>query len=171
MEKLWLFEIIALFISLIALIAIVIILRVTEGKRVPTWQIKPKHTKALTVTINSVISIFSTIVKSTVLIPVIAAMGELKWMWFRDDHRLTDFQVFDSAAKGPLGAALMLWTFRGRNLACLGAIIIIGSLALDFAFQQLVTFPLRPVYVGQATIREYLPRSTQHTRSRVLRAT
>ncbi|EXJ77021.1 hypothetical protein A1O3_10178 [Capronia epimyces CBS 606.96] len=151
-EKLWLFEIIALAVSLVALLAIVTILRVTEGRRVPTWQIKPKHTKPLTVTINSVVSIFSTIVKSTVLIPVIAALGELKWIWFRQDHRLTDFQVFDSAAKGPLGAALMLWTFRGRNLACLGAMIVIGSLTLDFAFQQLITFPLKPVGVGQATI-------------------
>jgi hypothetical protein len=159
MEKLWLFEIIALAISVMGLIAIIIILRVTEGERVPTWQIKTRHTKPLTVTINSVISLFSTTIKSTVLIPVIAAMGELKWMWFREDHRLTDMQVFDSAAKGPLGAAIMLWTFRGRSLACLGAFIIIGSLSLDFAFQQLLTFPLRPVDVGQATI----PRTNEYS--------
>ncbi|ETI21296.1 hypothetical protein G647_07642 [Cladophialophora carrionii CBS 160.54] len=152
MERLWAFEIFALVVSTLALLGLIILLRVTNGQKVPNWTIKPKHTKPFTVTINSVISIFSTAVKSTVLIPVAAAMGELKWMWFNSGHRLTDIQVFESAARGPLGAAIMLWSFRGRSLACLGAVIILGSLALDFGFQQLVTYPLRPVNLGPATI-------------------
>jgi hypothetical protein len=152
MEKLWLFEIFALVISTLALIGLIILLRVTNGNTVPNWTIRTKHTKPVTVTINSVISIFSTAVKSTVLIPVAAAMGELKWMWFSSGHRLTDIQVFESAARGPLGAIIMLWSFRGRSLACLGAVIILSSLALDFGFQQLVTYPLRPVDLEPATI-------------------
>ncbi|EXJ55737.1 hypothetical protein A1O7_08667 [Cladophialophora yegresii CBS 114405] len=152
MERLWAFEIFALVISTLALLGLIILLRVTNGQKVPNWTVKPRHTKPFTVTINSVISIFSTAVKSTVLIPVAAAMGELKWMWFNSGHRLTDIQVFESAARGPLGAIIMLWSFRGRSLACLGAVIILGSLALDFGFQQLVTYPLRPVNLGPATI-------------------
>ncbi|KIW64299.1 hypothetical protein PV04_09244 [Phialophora macrospora] len=152
MERLWAFEIFALVVSTLALLGLIILLRVTEGHRVPNWTIRPKHTKPVTVTINAVISIFATAVKSTVLIPVAAAIGELKWIWFNQGHRLTDIQIFESAARGPLGAAIMLWSFRGRSLACLGAVIILGSLALDFGFQQLVTYPLRPVSLGPATI-------------------
>jgi hypothetical protein len=152
MERLWAFEIFALVVSTLALLGLIILLRVTNGHKVPNWTIRPKYTKPLAVTINSVISIFATAVKSTVLIPVAAAMGELKWIWFNSGHRLTDIQIFESAARGPLGAAIMLWSFRGRSLACLGAVIILGSLALDFGFQQLVTYPLRPINLGPATI-------------------
>jgi hypothetical protein len=157
MEHLWLFEIFALAVSTLALLGLIILLRVTNGQKVPNWTVKPKYSKPFTVTINSVISIFSTAVKSTVLIPVAAAMGELKWMWFNSGHRLTDVQVFESAARGPLGAVIMLWQFRGRSLACLGAVIILGSLALDFGFQQLVTYPLRPVNLEPATIGRLFP--------------
>jgi hypothetical protein len=153
-ERLWLFEIFALVISTLALLGLVILLQVTNGEKVPNWTIRPKHTKAFTVTINSVISIFSTLVKSTVIIPVAACMGELKWLWFNAGHSLTDIQVFDSAARGPLGAVIMLWSFRGRSLACLGAVVILAGLSLDFGFQQLVTYPLRPVTIDAATVRE-----------------
>jgi hypothetical protein len=152
-DKLWMFEIAAWFAGVIGLIAIVIILRLTENKPTPNWQIKSRHSsQKLTVTINSVISIFSTLVKSTLLIPVAAGISQLKWVWFRNGHRLSDFSVFDSSVRGPFGSFILLWTFRGKSLACLGAIVIISSLGIDFAFQQLVTYPLRPVVTGPAFI-------------------
>ena len=144
LEKMWLFEFFALTVSLLAMIGMILLLVFTKGSPPPVWEIRPPHTKPLAVTLNSVLSIFSTLVKSTVLIPVVASLGELKWLWFRKGRSLGDMQVYDGAAKGPLGALAMLWVFRAKTLACLGAIIIIGSLTLDFAFQQLVTYPLRP---------------------------
>jgi hypothetical protein len=157
-DKLWLFEIAAWIAGAIGLIAIIIILRITENKPTPNWQIKSKYSShKLTVTINSVISIFSTLVKSTLLIPVAAGLSQLKWVWFRNGHRLSDFSVFDSSVRGPLGSFMLLWTFRGKSLACLGAIVVISSLGIDFAFQQLVTYPLRPVVTGPAFIGKYKP--------------
>lgn len=154
-EKWWLFEFFAWFLGAIGLIAIVIILRTTEGKPTPNWYLKSKYSSVkLTVTINSVISLFSTLVKSTLLIPVIAGMSQLKWVWFRQGHHLSDYQRFDSAAKGPLGSLIMIWKFRGASLACLGAFLVIASLGLDFAFQQLVTYPLRSVIVANGTVRK-----------------
>jgi hypothetical protein len=59
--------------------AIVIILRTAEGKPTSNRYIKSKYSSIkLTVTIKSVISLFSTIVKSTLLIPVIAGMDVLR---------------------------------------------------------------------------------------------
>jgi hypothetical protein len=142
MEKMWLFEFFALVVCVLAMLGIVIMLLVVQGHPAPNWEIRPPKTKPLRLTLNSVVSIFSTIVKSTVLIPVVASLGELKWLWFRKGQPLSDVTVYDSAAKGPLGSIMMLWAFRGRNLSCLGALIVIGSLALDFGFQQLITYPL-----------------------------
>jgi hypothetical protein len=154
-EKWWIFEIFAWLLGTIGLIAIIIILRSTEGKPIPDWKIGDERlpTPPLAVNINSVISIFSTLVKSTLLIPVVAGMSQLKWVWFRNGHRMSDFQVFDAANKGPLGSVILLWKFRGRNLASLGAFIVIASLGLDFAFQQLVVYPPRPIVVGKAFAR------------------
>lgn len=152
-DRLWIFEIAAWFAGAIGLIAIIVVLRLTENKPTPNWKIQSKYSnQKLTVTINSVISIFSTLVKSTPLIPVAAGLSQLKWVWFRDGHRLSDFSVFDSSVRGPLGSFTLLWTFRGRSLACLGAIVVISSLGIDFAFQQLVPYPLRPVVTGPAFI-------------------
>lgn len=151
-ERFWLFEIGALLVSTIGLIAVVITLRTTEGKPMPTWELKGPKGYSSTLTINAILSLFATMVKATVLIPVGAAMGELKWMWFSKDRLLTDVQVFEDAARGPLGSAMMLWKFRGKGLASLGAVVVIGSLTLDFAFQQLVTYPLLPVAVGNASV-------------------
>jgi hypothetical protein len=114
-EKWWIFEIFAWVLGTLGLIAIIIILRSAEGKPVPNWKIGNKRlpTAPLAVNINSVISIFSTLVKSTLLIPVVAGISQLKWVWFRNEHRLSDFQIFDAANKGPLGSIILLWTFRG----------------------------------------------------------
>lgn len=159
-EKWWLFEFFAWFLGAIGLIAIVVILRTTEGKPTPNWYVKSKYSSVkLAVTINSVISLFSTLVKSTLLIPVIAGMSQLKWVWFRQGHHLSDYQRFDSAAKGPLGSLILIWKFRGASLACLGAFLVIASLGLDFAFQQLVTYPLRSVIVSNGTV----PRSNSYS--------
>lgn len=46
-----------------------------------------------------------------------------------------------------------------RTLVCLGALITIGSLALDFSFQQLVTYPPHPVDVKTA----YMPASPTYS--------
>ncbi|QDS74642.1 hypothetical protein FKW77_009241 [Venturia effusa] len=159
-ETWWLFEFFAWLLGATGLIAIVIVLCATEGKPTPNWYIKSKYSSVkLTVTINSVLSLFSTLIKSTLLIPVIAGMSQLKWVWFRKGHCLSDYQRFDSAAKGPWGSLILIWKFRGANLACLGAFLVVASLGLDFAFQQLVTYPLRSVVVGNGTV----PRSNSYS--------
>lgn len=146
-DRLWLFELFAWILCAIGLAAIAAILAVTEGKPVPDWSIERTGTK-LTVTINSVIALFSTLVKSTLLIPVVASLHQLKWMWFKEERPLAHITAFESAGKGPLGSLMLIWTLRGRALACLGAFIVIASLGVDFTLQQLVTYPLRATARG-----------------------
>lgn len=152
-DRLWLFEVFAWLLCALGLAAIAIILGVTQGKPIPTWSTTDKHTGIkFEVTINSVISLFSTLVKSTLLIPVIASLHQLKRIWFKEERPLAHVSIFEGAGKGPLGSAVLIWTLRGKALACLGAFIVIASLGVDFTLQQLVTYPLRPTERGVATI-------------------
>ncbi|KIV76897.1 hypothetical protein PV11_08747 [Exophiala sideris] len=48
---------------------------------------------------------------------------------------------------------------RGRGLACLGAFITLATLAVDFSIQSLVSYPARPLEVGNA----YLPRTMTYS--------
>ncbi len=88
-----------------------------DQKAVPKWVLSQTikgYTLGFSVSINSVLSIFSTIVKSAVMIPVAASIGQLKWLWFSDGHKLADFQKFDAAKGGPLGSVLLIWAMKGR---------------------------------------------------------
>ncbi|KIW00387.1 uncharacterized protein PV09_08096 [Verruconis gallopava] len=152
-DRLWLFEVFSWLLCTLGLVAIAIILSVTQDKPVPSWTAHNRHTGVkFTVTINSVISLFSTLVKSTLLIPVVASLHQLKWIWFKDERPLAHIKMFEGAGKGPLGSVILIWTLRGRALACLGAFIVIASLGVDFTLQQLVTYPLRPAERGSAAV-------------------
>lgn len=88
-----------------------------DQQPVPNWVLSQSvrgHTIGFSLSINSIISIFSTVVKSLILIPVAASIGQLKWLWFSDGHKLSDFQRFEAARSGPLGAVLLFWAMKGR---------------------------------------------------------
>lgn len=120
-DRLWLFEVFAWCLSAPGLAAIAVILVVTEDKQIPTWSRKdPRTCVNFEVTINSVTSLFSTLLKSTLLIPVVASLHQLKWLWFKEERPLADVSMFEGAGKGPLGVVMLIWQLRGRAVACLG---------------------------------------------------
>ena len=163
-DRVWLWELFAWVLCASGLAAIAIILAVIDGKPMPRWTATSRYTSTkLTVTINSVISIFSTLVKSTLLIPVVAALQQLKWIWFGKDRPLSHIKKFEGAGKGPLGSAILIWTLRGRRLACLGAFITIAALGVDFTLQQLVTYPLRPSPAGVGTVGKWSSHCGRHS--------
>jgi hypothetical protein len=152
-DRFWLFELFAWAICASGLIAIAIILRLYQGKPMPTWSHEDKRTGIkFGLTINAVISLFGTLVKSTLLIPVVAGLHQLKWLWFQEERPLAHMKMFEGAGKGPLGSLILMWSLRGRSLSCLGAVIVVASLGVDFSLQQLVSFPLRPAARGDATV-------------------
>lgn len=58
-------------------------------------------------------------------------------------HRLTEFQDFDNASRGPTGSLVLLGKLRGIHLVSLGAFITIATIAFGPVSQQAVSFPLR----------------------------
>jgi hypothetical protein len=156
-ERYWLFEFFGWTLALGCFIGTVSLLAVHNGKESPNWTLTVgagHYRKSFGLTINTVISIFATAFSSGILIPVGASINQLKWVWFQKGRRpLAHFQKFESAARGPLGSIILLWTLRGRRLACVGALIVLAALGVGFSFQALVVYPLRAVPVGASAIQ------------------
>jgi len=130
----WTFEIAAMTVSAGALVAIAAVLLAFDGKPMSTWHafIRP----------NTVVSALSTLSKSSMLMVVGQGLGQLKWQHFQQrPRRLIDFEVLDSASRGPMGAMQLLYRLKWRALAaCVGAVITVLAIAMDPFVQQVIYY-------------------------------
>lgn len=102
----WLMESLSWVICALSIIAIVIILRVYDQKRLPQWP--------LNITINTAISVFATISRMGMLELVTVSISQLKWVWFtKRAQQLSDFDTFDQASRGAWGSLLLIVRLRG----------------------------------------------------------
>ncbi|MCJ1464051.1 hypothetical protein MMC07_002662 [Pseudocyphellaria aurata] len=130
----WICEILALLVSLLALIMIFLILYLYQGRSLQDWP--------CAITINSVIAIFSTVMRTALLLPLAESVSQAKWDWFhrQEGQILADMEIFDRASRGPWGALRMLTGIRWRHFSTLGAILIILASAIDPMAQQVVLY-------------------------------
>ena len=64
----------------------------------------PIPNRPYSMTINSLIAVFSTIMKSAMLLCAAECISQSKWIWFRaNEIALTDIEVYDIASRGPWG--------------------------------------------------------------------
>ena len=102
----WAMEILSWCFSAVCMMIIIIMLWKVDGEELPKWK--------LGISINAFISIFSGFAKSALLLPTAEALGQLKWSWFTGkEKRMMDFEVIDSASRGPWGSMLMLAKTKG----------------------------------------------------------
>jgi hypothetical protein len=142
----WVPEIVSLLISVIALMAIVLVVKLQDGK--------PLHNVVGTLTLNGMVQILSSILKAAMLMPVAEAIGELKWLWFATgSRRLSDMGEFDLASRGPRGSLRFIFRLPYNKLACLGAAITLISLGSDTLTQLAVqTYDCLADIPGQASL-------------------
>lgn len=116
---LWKYELLSMVVSVGALLAIVAVLFAFDGKPMSRWKAIAQP--------NTVVSALSTLAKSSMLMAVGQALGQLKWQHFEGrPHRLIDFEIFDSASRGPWGALELLYYLHWRALAgSTGAVITV----------------------------------------------
>lgn len=62
------------------------------------------------INLNSFISVISTISKATMMVPIVSAIGQLKWQWFLQPRSIGDIQAFDSASRGPFGSVALIFS-------------------------------------------------------------
>jgi hypothetical protein len=128
----WLFEILCLLISAACMIAIIFIYVQIKDQSMST------NESSLTW-----INVLGKLSSAALIVPTSEALGQLKWNWFHNSKAMWDFEIFDKASRGPLGALMLLYRTKGRSLAALGALLIILLLAIDTFFQQVVSYPER----------------------------
>ncbi|QDS77432.1 hypothetical protein FKW77_006658 [Venturia effusa] len=151
----WFWELTSITISLSSLLAIIITLRVFDGKPLPEIPFG--------ITLNTIASLLGTVVKTTLLLVVSSALSQLKWLWFHEKERqLHDLQVYDEASRGPWGAMVLLRTSK-FSVASLGALIVLFLLGFDPFIQQLITTPQRTLSVPEKTTA--IPRATSFNQS------
>jgi len=106
-EEWWVLEVFCTLLSLGAVVAISVILKLHDKRPSATW--------TFYFSINAVISTLGTLAKSALALGVSACLAQGKWIWFKKrQHRLRDFELLDNASRGPLGSMELLWKTRGR---------------------------------------------------------
>jgi hypothetical protein len=70
----WLFEILSLCFSAVCMTIILAILLLYNGRPLPMWH--------LAISFDALLSLFSGVAKSALLLPVAEALGQLKWDWY-----------------------------------------------------------------------------------------
>ncbi|KAI1846948.1 hypothetical protein JX266_006823 [Neoarthrinium moseri] len=138
LEDGWTTEIAAVCLSVTCIVAIAIVLREFDGQPVPQL---PE-----VVSLNTIISVLSTVSKSLLMYAISACIGQAKWSWFSGQNRqLRDLELLDEASRGPLGSLQMLFARTVSSVASLGAVITLLSLATDPFVQQVVQHSSQPV--------------------------
>ncbi|KAF2119045.1 hypothetical protein BDV96DRAFT_643202 [Lophiotrema nucula] len=148
----WWPEVQAIFTAWLALAVIFFLLGYYFNKTPFVWH---------GVSLNTWVSIFSTIMKSLLLFTVSACLSQWKYISFSQKRRkLIDFDLYDGASRGPNGSVSLLWSMQLRSFASIGAIITIISLAIDPFVQQVI---------GQGQIQKLdiattIPRATRYAK-------
>ncbi|KAI0011516.1 hypothetical protein F4779DRAFT_573044 [Xylariaceae sp. FL0662B] len=141
----WMLEYSALALSAACMVSIFVVVLYFNNRSINEW-----HSY---LSINTVLSILATALKSSTLLAAASALGQLKWAWYAHAPKsLQTFQAFDSASRGPFGAVYLLWNYPRSALVCLGSFIMILGLALDAAIQATTSRSLRSQTAQDATV-------------------
>jgi uncharacterized membrane protein len=158
----WKWEIVGVVGSALALMGIIVFASHFNNGPTPSWSMTvAKYNKTFTVTMNSILSLLSTIAKICVLIPVTKGLGQLKWIWFAKRERsLRDIETFESASRGLTGSALLMWKLKfkyefmiqwfssdtnhslRRHFAVVAALAMLISVVYDPFIQNLVSYSI-----------------------------
>jgi hypothetical protein len=144
----WWWEIGAVIVAIISTSAIVAVLVRIDGKSIASWpySIQPA----------SLVAVFSSIAKSTLLVPVAVCLSQLKWSYFEKPRQLAHAQVFDDASRGPWGALVLLWKTRGMAwLAGMGALVTVLLMTFEPFSQQAIDFDEKVILLGNETGRVF----------------
>jgi hypothetical protein len=127
----WWWEVCAVALAITSTAAIVAVLLKVDAKPITSWShsIQPA----------SLVAIFSTIAKSSLLVPTTVCLSQLKWSHFERPRSLAHMQYFDDASRGPWGALLFLWRTRATAmLASMGALTVVLMTTFEPFSQQAI---------------------------------
>jgi hypothetical protein len=135
----WLKEIAACLVSIASAVAIFVLLLSYDHKPIPSFS----HD----VTLNGIIAALTILMESMLLVPVSAAVGQLKWNWFASQYRpMGGLDAFDDVSRGPWGSVKMLFSLKApQRIVSIGALITVLAVAIDASVQQAAQYPVRQI--------------------------
>ena len=84
----------------------------------------PSKIVGINVTLNTLVSVLSTISRAALLLAVSECISQLKWIWYLNKYRpLEDLDVFNDASRGAWGGLQLLWKINIQYVQPLDAII------------------------------------------------
>ncbi|KAJ0108486.1 hypothetical protein J7T55_002090 [Diaporthe amygdali] len=123
-----------------------------NGQPLPRWP--------FSISINSLLSVYTLVLKSSIGVILTSCIGQLQWTWYSEIHPLTDMLRFDNATRGAAGALGLIWRQRFRRpLTVLGCVIMVLAVMIDPFVQQLVQPIDCSVEVSGDTASASLPRT------------
>ena len=157
----WVPEIVALLLSVAALLAIAIVLRIYDGRALTDLNM-PKD-----LTLNGIIAAIATFDRIFLTVPVGSAISQEVWLWFARNNKKTsprsqlqDLGLSDQASRGAWGSFIFIFRSRRRLLALFGALIMVISLTIGTFSQQLIGIENLPIMAPSALQPGSVPRST-----------
>ncbi|KXH64407.1 hypothetical protein CSAL01_04015 [Colletotrichum salicis] len=106
-EHSWALGILALSLSIAALLTVTALLLAYDEKPLATW--------SFFLTFNTIISALGTVSRTTLAFTIGACLSQWKWNWFkRNEEFIINYDRFEEAGRGPLGSVRLLWGIRLR---------------------------------------------------------
>ncbi|KAK2729537.1 hypothetical protein CKAH01_02511 [Colletotrichum kahawae] len=132
--RLWKYEFLAIIVSVLAFIAMTILLKVSDGKPQPQF--------AYSINLTTAIAIFTTLLRAAMVFVIAEVIGQCKWLWMDQPRPLRHIEHFDNAGRGIWGSSRLLFLTLKPKLTVLASLIVITSYAVGPFVQQAVkTYP------------------------------
>lgn len=101
----WTKEFLSWLLALAFFGALVGVLAAFNARSVPHWKYG--------ITLGAIASLFATLTSWCLMLPLTAALGQLKWMWFERERPISDFETLEKAGQGPQGSLVLLCKGKG----------------------------------------------------------
>jgi membrane protein YdbS with pleckstrin-like domain len=86
------------------LVAIAVLLYEYDGHPIPDWPFG--------ITLGALVSLLASFFTFALMGIITPAFSQVKWLWFRKERKMADFEYIENASRGPMASLMLL--IRGK---------------------------------------------------------
>ncbi|KAI1803519.1 hypothetical protein F4811DRAFT_328374 [Daldinia bambusicola] len=151
-RRFWKLEILSCLLVLASPLAILATLYPYDTRPLPQWPLR--------ISVNTLLSIYSVVLKASLGFVAASCIGQLQWIWFSQGRPIYDLVRYDNARQGAWGSLQLLWAQRMRQpLTALGGILLVLAVGIDPFIQQLIVLDNCSIVVDDK--KAMLPRTNR----------
>lgn len=140
----WWWEIGASCVSIVACGLLVLFLALIDQASRASW--------TFAIELNTLLAIISTVTKTSLMVPVVSCISQLKWRHFTRPHRLSHLDLIDRCSRGPWGSFVLLLELWKTNIIISAlALVTIVALGVDPSVQQILETRTREAVMQNAS--------------------